>query len=45
VEGGICTYRSLAAATEGELDAIIEPQGATKPDYVSWIAQAKARSD
>jgi predicted flap endonuclease-1-like 5' DNA nuclease len=44
VEGGICTYGALAAATEEELDAIIAPKGA-KPDYASWIAQAKARLD
>jgi predicted flap endonuclease-1-like 5' DNA nuclease len=44
VEGGICTYGALATATEEELDAIIEPKGA-KPDYASWIAQAKARSN
>jgi predicted flap endonuclease-1-like 5' DNA nuclease len=45
VEGGICTYRALAAATADELDAIIKPQGKTRPDYESWIAQAKARVD
>ncbi len=45
VEGGICTYRALAAATVEELEAIIKPQGSARPDYASWIAQAKARAD
>lgn len=45
VEGGICTYRALATATEEELDTIIRPQGTTRPDYASWIAQAKALTD
>jgi predicted flap endonuclease-1-like 5' DNA nuclease len=45
VEGGVCTYRALATATEEELDTIIRPQGTTRPDYASWIAQAKALTD
>ncbi len=45
VEGGICTYRALATATVEELETITKPQGSARPDYASWIAQAKARAD
>ena len=40
-DAGICTYRALAAATVEQLAGICQAPEWRKPDYASWIAQAK----
>jgi predicted flap endonuclease-1-like 5' DNA nuclease len=38
---GIATFAGLAAATDEQLDAAVEPQSWQKVDYDSWRAQAR----
>ncbi len=40
-DGGIKTLEQLAQSNEEKLRAIIKPSGFQKPDFESWIAQAK----
>ncbi len=40
-DAGICTYRALAEATVEQLAEICRAPEWRKPDYASWIAQAK----
>jgi predicted flap endonuclease-1-like 5' DNA nuclease len=40
---GICTYESLAAASDALLEHIANAPAFQKPNYQSWIEQARAR--
>ena len=42
---GIRTYRALADASPEQLAAIVKAQKPLQPDYLSWIAQARALLD
>ncbi|MFZ1627406.1 MAG: helix-hairpin-helix domain-containing protein, partial [Anaerolineae bacterium] len=42
-DGGICTLRALADATEAQLEALCPAPAWRRPDYADWIRQAKAR--
>ncbi len=41
VDGGVVTFAALAAASDDELNDIIQPQSWQKVDYDSWRAQAR----
>ncbi len=43
-DAGICTYRALALAAPAQLAQICPPGVGNQPDYVDWIAQARAFS-
>jgi len=40
-EAGIVTFADLAASTEEELRAVIQPEGWQAVDFAGWIAQAR----
>ncbi|MCB0022733.1 MAG: hypothetical protein KDD91_06835, partial [Caldilinea sp.] len=41
-DGGIRTYKALAAATPEQLAGIVKAKKPSQPDYQSWIDQARA---
>jgi predicted flap endonuclease-1-like 5' DNA nuclease len=44
-DAGICSYRAMADATVEQLAEICKAPDSQKPDYASWIAQAKRLID
>lgn len=44
-DAGICTFEALANATVERLMELCPPTKLRRPDYASWIAQAKQRAE
>jgi predicted flap endonuclease-1-like 5' DNA nuclease len=40
--GGVATYATLAALSDAELEAILQPRPFQKPDYSRWRDEARA---
>lgn len=44
-DAGICTYAALAASSPEELERLCPGNASRRPDYASWIAQARRRAE
>jgi predicted flap endonuclease-1-like 5' DNA nuclease len=42
-DAGVCTFHALAGTSLQELDYICQPPAFDKPNYQSWIDQARGR--